>query len=213
MGVYIFRSSVLEELLMKNRDWVDFGREIIPNSLKTRRVFAHMFADYWEDIGTVRSYFDASMEMTSPNPPFEFHDPKHLFFTHARALPGVVIREVHMSNCIICGGSRIDNGTITNSILGIRSIVKSGVNLNRCIVLGAEYYDEQRLRRGQIPIGIGENTKIENAIIDHNARIGKNVVIRGHDKMPDFECPQYVVRDGIVVVFKNATVPDGTVIG
>jgi len=213
MGVYIFNADVLENLVETHPEWDDFGRELLPNALKTHKVVAHMFYGFWEDIGSVRSFFDVSMALTSDTSPFDLHDPEHPVYTHARALPGVMATDVHFKNCIVCGGSRLGKATISNSIIGIRSIVQSGVEIDRSIILGAEYFETEASQGGRIPIGVGAKSKISNAIIDHNARIGKNVVIRGSRKLKDFEDQNYVVRDGIVIVLKNAVIPDGTVIG
>lgn len=212
MGIYAFRARVLEELLLANPEWIDFGKQLIPNALKTHKVCAHMFSGFWEDIGTVRSYFDVSMVMTSPNPPFELHDPDHQIYTHARALPGVRIHDARIKNAIICSGSRIDRATISEAIVGIRSIVNEGAVIERSIVLGADYF-ETPAPRMRHPIGIGAGSRIRQAIIDHNARIGKKVIIRGSDALKDCEGEGYSIRDGIVVVHKDAVIRDGTVIG
>ncbi len=212
MGIYAFKADVLEELLFKNENWVDFGKEILPSALKSHIVQAHMFYGYWEDIGTVRSYFDASMAMTGPNPPFEFHDPNNVIYTHTRILPGVRIFDAVTKNAIICSGTRIQRATISDAIIGIRSIVRAGAVIKRSVVLGADYFEESNEQRKH-PIGIGKNTQITQAIIDHNARIGKNVVIRGSDRLRDRDGDGYVIRDGIIVVLKDAVIPDGARIG
>lgn len=213
MGVYVFRAEVLEGLLEKHPEWDDFGKEVIPNSLKSHKVYAHMFAGFWEDIGSVRSYFDVSMEMISNTPPFNLHDPEHPIFTHLRALPGVKVEDARVSNSIVCGGSQIARAKVSESIIGIRSIIQSGVEMKRCIMLGAEYYEGERGAKLDIPIGVGPESKVSEAIIDHNARIGRGVVIRGSKKLKDYDGDGYVIRDGIVVVFKNAVIPDGARIG
>ncbi len=212
MGIYAFRAEVLEELLLRNPEWIDFGKQLIPNALKTHHVYAHMFSGFWEDIGTVRSYFDVSMAMTTPNPPFELHDPDHQIYTHARALPGVRIHDARIKNAIVCSGSRIHRATISDAIVGIRSIVNEGAVIERSIVLGADYF-ETETSRGEHPIGIGAGARIRQAIIDHNARIGRKVIIRGSDRLKDCEGEGYSIRDGIVVVHKDAVIPDGAVIG
>ena len=212
MGVYAFKAEVLEELAASHPEWNDFGKELIPNSLRSHRVTAHMFNGFWEDIGTVRSYFDVSMEMTSPNPPFDFRDQNHVIFTHKRDLPGVQIHDARIKNTIICGGSLIEEAAITDSIIGVRSIIRKGARIQRSIICGNEAY-EMTLPRTGIPQGIGQNARISEAIIDHSARIGKNVVIRGSKKLKDYDGDGYAIRDGIVVVMKNAVIPDGTVIG
>jgi glucose-1-phosphate adenylyltransferase len=210
MGVYIFTANVLESLLESHPDWIDFGREIIPNALRTHRVYAHLFSGFWEDIGTVRAYFEVSMAMTQPNPPFQFHDDEYLIYTHARSLPGVYLENATIRHSIICEGSRITRAHIDSSIIGIRGVVHEDAHVERSIVLGAEYFESEGKGLYRIPLGVGPKSSIRNAIIDHNARIGRNVVIHGSKRLPDHEGDGYVVRDGIVVVLKNAVIPDGT---
>ena len=210
MGVYAFKAEVLEELLVRNPSWVDFGKEIIPGALKTHRVFAHMFSGFWEDIGTVRSYFDVSMAMTSPDPPFDLHDPDHMIYTHARMLPGVRMVDAKVRHSILCSGSQIERAVIRNSIIGIRSRIRPGAVIERAIVLGSDYFEAEPPEEVGVAIGIGRNARISQAIIDHNARIGDNVVIRGSDRMKDYDGDGYAIRDGIVVVFKDAVIPSGT---
>lgn len=213
MGVYAFKAEVLESLIGDHPEWIDFGKELIPNSLASHRVTAHMFNGFWEDIGTVRSYFDVSMEMTSPTPPFDFRDEENIIYTHKRDLPGVQIHNAKISRAIICGGSVIQDAAIREAIIGIRSVIRKGARIQRSIILGNERFEMDDDPRNAIPLGVGQNSRISEAIVDHNACIGKNVVIRGSKKLKDFECDQYAIRDGIVVVKKNAIIPDGTVIG
>ena len=213
MGVYVFNKTVLERLLMDHVEWVDFGREMIPNSLGTHQVYAHMFDGFWEDIGTVRSYFDVSMAMTTENAPFKLNDQQNQIYTHARALPGVRISDAHIKNAIICEGSRVTKAQISNSIVGIRSIIHPGAVLDHSIILGAESFEGDEAGDGRPKLGIGEKTKIISAIVDHNARIGKGVTIRGSKRLKDYDGDGYAIRDGIVVVYKNAVIPDGSVIG
>lgn len=213
MGVYVFNKAVLERLLMEHVEWVDFGKEIIPNSLGSHQVYAHMFDGFWEDIGTVRSYFDVSMAMTTESAPFKLNDEHNQIYTHARALPGVRISDAHIKNAIICEGSRVTKAQISNSIVGIRSIIHPGAVLDHSIILGAESFEDHHDGDGRPQLGIGEKTKIISAIVDHNARIGKGVTIRGSKRLKDHDGDGYAIRDGIVVVFKNAVIPDGSVIG
>jgi glucose-1-phosphate adenylyltransferase len=153
------------------------------------------------------------MAMTKENPPFEFHDEEHQIYTNARSLPGVRIGEAEIKNAIICEGSQISKATVTNSIVGVRGIVHPGARLDRSVMLGAESFESERKRDGRPPMGIGQNAQVSQAIIDHNARIGKNVVIKGGDKLKDYDGDGYAIRDGIVVVYKNAIIKDGTQIG
>ena len=213
MGVYAFKAEVLEELLLKNPEWIDFGKELIPGALGSHQVAAHMFGGFWEDIGTVRSYYDISIAMTKPDPPFEFHDPYYPIFTHTRPLPGAQVQEGRVKNAILCSGCRVQKARIQDSIVGIRSIVQPGAEILNTVILGADYYETDERRRGKVRMGIGENTRINRAIIDHNARIGKNCVIRGSKRMKDRDEEGYSIRGGIVVVHKGAVIPDGTTIG
>lgn len=212
MGIYVFKAEVLSDILLSHPEWVDFGKEFLPHALKTHKIFAHMFYGFWEDIGTVRSYFDVSMAMASANPPFQFHDPNNVIYTHARMLPGVRIDRCTTKNSILCSGTRIERAIIEDSIIGIRSIVRPGVEIKKSVVLGADYFEEADAGLTN-PIGIGRNTKITRAIIDHNARIGDNVVIRGSKRLKDIDGDGFAIRDGIVVVLKDAVIPKGARIG
>ncbi|HPX86124.1 MAG TPA: glucose-1-phosphate adenylyltransferase [Candidatus Hydrogenedentes bacterium] len=212
MGIYVFKAHVLADLLLSHPEWVDFGKELLPNSLKSHKVFAHMFYGFWEDIGTVRSYFDVSMAMVSSRPPFQFHDPNNVIYTHARMLPGVRIDRSTTINAILCSGTRIEQALIEDSIIGIRSIVRPGAVIKNSVVLGADYFEEAGSTLKN-PIGIGRNTQISRAIIDHNARIGDNVVIRGSKRLKDTDGDGFAIRDGIVVVLKDAVIPKGAQIG
>lgn len=217
MGVYVFRRQVLEDILVHKQDWVDFGQHVIPRSLRSRRVFAHLFSGFWEDIGTVRSYYEANLSLVTQNPPFQFYDPHQVIYTRARHLPGSRLRGAVVNDSIVCEGSRITGATIVNSIIGIRSIVQRGAQIERSIIMGADYYESdnpaQAPTDSTIPVGIGQNSRISGAIIDKNARIGRGVVIRGSRKLRDTAGPGYAIRDGIVIVLKNTAIPDGTQIG
>ncbi len=218
MGIYLFRAEVLEEILEREHDWIDFGHDVIPKSLGHRRVFAHLYDGFWEDIGTVRSYYEVSLNMVKPNPPFNFHDAMHPIYSRPRFLPGSQIMNAELENVVICEGCRIDKARITDSIVGIRTIIHRGATLDRCILMGADYFEEEhrgpRPPKGpQIPIGIGENSNISCAIVDKNARIGRNVVIKGSPEMQEYTGDGFAVRDGIVIVLKSAVIPDGTRIG
>jgi len=210
MGVYVFRAEVLEHILATRLDWDDFGKHIIPGALKNHRVFAHLFNGFWEDIGTVRSYYEVHMQMAGPNPPLELFDPRDIIYTHPRYLPGSRLQDAHIKDAIICEGCRIAKSTIANSIVGIRSVVGSGSTIQRSVIMGMDFLAHEGNRQTPVPFGIGKNTTISGAIIDKNACIGDNVVIRGSRKLKDRDCDGYAIRDGIVVVFKNAVIPHGT---
>lgn len=213
MGVYIFRWEVLEEILTQEESWIDFGKDVIPKSLRTRRVYAHPFTGFWEDIGTVRSYYDVSLSMASADPPFELYDPHHPIFTRPRYLPGSRLNETLAKDTIICEGCDIEKASITSAIIGIRTIIHPGVKVSKSIIMGADYYDEPGCGDAKIPLGIGAGTSISGAIVDKNARIGRNCVIRGSQRLRDAVGDGWAIRDGLVVVTKNAVIPDGSRIG
>lgn len=212
MGVYLFKAEVLDHILRTKKEWVDFGSHVIPQSLARRKVYAHPFVGFWEDIGTVRSYYEVSISLTSPNPPFEFYDTRHLIFTNVRYLPGARIQGAVVKDSIICEGSRLVGATVSESIVGIRTNISRGATVERSIIMGADYY-ESDIKPDGIPMGIGPGSRISGAIVDKNARIGKNVTIRGSRRLRDKTGKGWAIRDGIVIVMKNAEIPDGTVIG
>ena len=213
MGIYAFKAKVLESQLLGHPEWIDFGKELLPNSLKTHSVYAHLFNEFWEDIGTVRSYFDISIAMTKPNPPFHLYDPAKPIFTHTRPLPGAQVFDAKVKNTILCAGARIDSAELEDSVVGIRSIIQPGARIKESIILGADYFETDKELGRLNPIGIGEKTRISRTIVDRNARIGKGCVIRGSDSLSDYNGEGFSIRDGLVVVHKNAVIPDGTKIG
>lgn len=215
MGIYLFNKEVLKEALM-NRDLIDFGKHVIPDLINKKKVYAYYFDGYWRDVGTIKSFYDANMELTYLIPPFDFYDEESQIYTRARFLPGSKINSCVVESSILCEGSIITDSEIRNSVIGLRSIVNSGSKIFGSIIMGADYYEDEkdRCKLGKVvpAIGIGRGSLIKNAIIDKNARIGCNVRIvneRGLDRYDD-DC--YSIRDGIVVVHKNAVIPDDTVI-
>jgi glucose-1-phosphate adenylyltransferase len=180
-------------------------------------VYALPFQGYWEDIGTISSFYQANMALTQKDPPFDFYDPKKPIYTRSRFLPPSWIENCRMKRTVVADGCRIFGAEIEESIIGLRSMVYPGARLRQVVMMGADYYeDEADIARGSDkglpPIGIGGGTWIERAIIDKNARIGHGVRIRSHEGEPDSEGENYVIRDGIVVIPKNAVIPDGTMI-
>jgi glucose-1-phosphate adenylyltransferase len=215
MGIYVFSRDVVRNLL--DNTLADFGKHIIPSAIETHRVFAHVFQGYWEDIGTIRSFFDANLDVTSELPRFNFFDMAAPIFTRPRFLPGSKINGAHIDHAVISDGCILNHARISNSIVGVRSIVGAGTELNRVVLLGCDYYESHESIRsneaaGRPRIGIGTNTRIENAIIDKNARIGNNVVITPAGKPENADHPLYYIRDGIVIIPKSGVVPHGTVI-
>lgn len=210
MGVYVFRAEVMEEILETRPEWIDFGKHIIPLSLRQRNVFAYPFSGFWEDIGTVRSYYEVHMQMAGPNPPLELFTPRNVIYTHPRYLPGARFEDVRIQNSIICEGCRIQRAEIVNSVVGIRSVIGKNTTIRRSIIMGADFLVPESEEGRETSPGIGPGSHIENAIVDKNARIGSRVFIRGSRKLPDMENHHFAVRDGIVCVLKNAVIPHGT---
>ena len=215
MGIYVFNRDVLLKLL--DNSLTDFGKHIIPGAIETHRVFSHVFQGYWEDIGTIRAFFEANIDITSELPRFNFFDMTAPIFSRPRWLPASKINGAQIDHAIISDGCIITHANIHQSIIGIRSIISPGSHLHRTIVLGSDYYEskgsiDENEARGHPRIGIGANTRVEEAIIDKNARIGNDVVISPKGKPENVDHPMYYVRDGIVIIPKNAVVPHGTVI-
>jgi glucose-1-phosphate adenylyltransferase len=213
MGIYMFNTEVLIGLL-ENAAYDDFGGQIIPNALGTHKVFGYSFEGYWEDIGTIRSFYETNLRLTRPNAPFNFHDPERPIYTHARFLPGSVIDGATLNNVLLAEGSQIHKAEIHESIVGLRSMISDGVYMSRTIMMGADYYDlPEATLPGNIPLGIGPNCHIEGAILDKNVRIGEGVVIKPFPPGTDLDGSNWIVQDGIVVIPKSAVLFPGTYIG
>ena len=214
MGIYLFNKDVLREVLEDKND-IDFGKHIIPKSIKSKRVYAHYFDGYWRDVGTIRSFYETNLELTQLIPPFDFYDETARIYTRPRYLPGSKINSCVVESSIISEGSIITDAEIRNSIIGVRSIVNSGSKIYNSIIMGADYYDDVKDRcnvENKPLIGIGRGSIIKNAIIDKNAKIGCNVMITNERGIKDMDDEYYSIRDGIVVVHKDATIPDNTII-
>jgi glucose-1-phosphate adenylyltransferase len=215
MGIYVFNRRVLIKAL--DNTLADFGRHIIPSAIETFKVCSHVFQGYWEDIGTIRAFFEASLDLTSDLPRFNFFDMAAPIFTRPRFLPASKINGAQIDHAVISDGCIISHADIHQCILGIRSIVSPDSHLHRTIVMGSDYYETaasiaENAAEGRPRIGIGSHTRIENAIVDKNARIGSHVVITPAGKPENVDHAQYYIRDGIVIIPKNGIVPDGTVI-
>jgi glucose-1-phosphate adenylyltransferase len=208
MGVYLFRKDVLLEVL--ENELPDFGQDLIPEAVRTRHVRAHLFEGYWRDIGTIRAFYDAHMDLLSPTPPFDLHDPEWPFYTHPRYLPGARISGSRFNRVILAEGSSIDDSTIEESVVGVRAVMRRAT-VRRCLIMGADPHPPEA-PTGAPPIGIGEGSLLQEAIVDKNARIGRNVRLVNKKGHRDAEGSGWVIREGIVVVPKNAVVPDGTTI-
>ena len=209
MGIYMFKTKVLNDLLNYHLRHDDFGGEIIPEAIHSHIVHGFDFEGYWEDIGTIRSFYETNLQLTSPNPPFNFYDPHSPIYTHARFLPGSIVENSKLEDVLIAEGCQIRRAEITHSIVGIRSQIAEGTVIKDSILMGADYYNVEK-PRGNLPIGIGKNCHIESAILDKNVRLGDDVVIRPFPNHKDIDSNLYFVRDGIVVIAKDTEIPSGT---
>ncbi len=202
MGIYLFNTSALVELLTRHRERDDFGGEIIPQAIHSHRVCGFDFDGYWRDIGTIRSFYDTNLELTLPNAPFNFYDPQLPIYTHARYLPGTIVEDSRLTDVLLAEGCRIEKAEITHSVIGLRSQIAAGTRIRDSVLLGADEYDER--------IGIGPACDIEGAILDKNVHLGQGVVIRPFPRGTDLDGENWFVRDGIVVIPKNAEIAAGT---
>lgn len=215
MGIYVFHGRVIREALMKNPDQADFGKEIIPGMLGKKALHSYIFDDYWEDIGTVKAFFDANLMLADDKPDFDLFDDANPIYTRARHLPPSSIVDCTLDRTLNAGGCRLRGASLKRCLVGVRSMINKGTRLENVFMMGADYFDEEQRRERlgtTIPLGIGENCDIRNAIIDKNARIGNNVRLSPEGKPDKFEQDGVYVRDGVLVVLKGAIIPDGTVI-
>jgi glucose-1-phosphate adenylyltransferase len=219
MGIYVFKYDRLERFLAEDQKWLDFGREVIPAGIKSGHVQAHMFDGYWEDIGTIGAFYRANLDLTSKIPKFNMFDAEAPVYTRARYLPPSKIEGTHIDDSIVSEGCIINGAKITNCVVGLRSRISKGVQIDASFMMGADYYqtfdDMRKDQSNGIPrVGIGEGSIVRRAIIDKNARIGSNTRLLNEDGVieADSEDKSYYIRDGIIIVTKNATIRDGTVI-
>ena len=214
MGIYFFNTNLLVDIL-KNTDDTDFGGEIIPKAIETNKVFAYPFEGYWEDIGTIRSFYDTNLNLTRPDAPFKFTDARKPIYTRPRFLPSSLIENAELNNVLLGDGGFIQGASISNSIVGIRSQISKNTEIISTVMMGADYYDKESLRAsyGGIPIGVGPHCRIEGAILDKNVRIGEGVEISAFPPGTEFDHEAYSVVDGIVVVPKRSVLMPGTKIG
>jgi glucose-1-phosphate adenylyltransferase len=208
MGIYVFNREVLVQCL--NNDLVDFGKHIIPQSIKDRHVSAYIFNGYWEDIGTIRAFYEANLDLTDIVPAYSFFDTEAPIYTHPRFLPGSKVNGATLRQAIISDGCIISDAHLERCVIGVRSIIHSGATIRNSIVMGADYFEQDAPEVPGTPrIGIGRNCVIDRAIIDKNARIADGVVITPEGKPLDHDGGNYFIRDGIVIVPKNAVIPPG----
>ncbi len=213
MGVYVFSREVLLEILNQDQS-KDFGREVIPAALGRHNVKAYLFRGYWADVGTVRSFYDANVMLTQPGAPFQFYDADRPIYTHPRFLPGARLTDCTVRDTIIAEGCTIERATIAQSVVGIRASIKAGCTIRRSVLLGADYYAADGVAPA-IPgpsLGIGRDVVLDRVIVDKNARIGDGVRLTNEQGLDHADGDGYYIRDGIVVVPKDATVQAGTVV-
>ena len=214
MGIYLFNTQVLVDLLTYHPSMDDFGGDIIPEAINSHNVHGYDFDGYWEDIGTIRSFYETNLRLATPDSPFEMHNASGPIFTRARFLPGSTIDGATMENVLMADGCRIGQAIIRDSVIGLRSVIADGVKISESIIMGADYYTVQRDEpQPDTPIGIGEGCKIKGAIIDKNARLGQGVVIKPFPPGTELDGENFYVRDGIVVIPKNTILQEKTYIG
>jgi glucose-1-phosphate adenylyltransferase len=214
MGIYVFSRDVLLETLERHGG-TDFGKEIIPAALGTHRVKAYLYRGYWADVGTIPSFYDANIMLTRPGAPFRFYDPRRPIFTHPRFLPGARFNNCTVDNAIVVEGGFLDQCRVEESIVGVRMHVGRGSHIRRSVLLGADYYESEEeapARGNRPPLGIGRDVVLDGVIVDKNARIGDGVRLTSRPEMANADGPGYVVRDGIIIVPKDSTVPAGTIV-
>lgn len=213
MGIYLFNSEVLYKLL-ENEASEDFGHDVIPEAMQHYHVNGYTFNGYWEDIGTIRSFYEANIGLAQPDPRFSFYDSIHPVYTRPRFLPGSQISKVTLDRVLLAEGCSIEGKLVRNSVLGIRSMIGVDVVIEDTIMMGCDYYEakSRAWEMSDIPLGIGDGSHIQGAIIDKNARIGKDVRIEAFPPGTEMETDQFHVHDGIVVIPKNAILPDGMII-
>ena len=210
MGIYIFKMSVLKSLLEENKE-SDFGKHIIPGSIKLKRVFSHIFNGYWEDIGTIRSFWSANLGLTEPLPKFSFYDADNLIYTRMRYLPPSKINSCELIQSLISDGCILSGQRIWRSVIGLRSVVGEGSVIEESILMGADFYQHNKESHSTgIELGIGENCIIKKTILDKNVRIGDGVTITPDNKPDNLDDQLYCIRDGIVIIPKNTVIPSGT---
>jgi len=205
MGIYIFNKEALAEVL--KIEGHDFGKNIIPHSIETLKTTAFRFQGYWEDIGSIRTFFESSIALTKENPDFSFYNKENPIYTRQRFLPGSEIRGAKIDHSIISEGCKIGNAQLKDSIIGIRSIIGDGVKLDRTYFMGADLYDDDDSDI-IIPMGVGENSTLLNVIADKNVRIGKNVHLINKDGLKEYRSETVIIKEGIIIIPKNVTIPD-----
>jgi len=210
MGIYMFKAQVLVDLLTTYPDHDDFGSDVIPNAIRTHSVYGYNFGGYWRDIGTIRSFYEANLELTRADAPFNFFDTERPIYTNPLTLPAASVHDSILKDVQLADGCVIARSKITHSIIGIRSRIGPGTSIKDSVVMGADYYTTPGFRENDVPVGIGPNCNIEGAILDKNVRIGEGVVIKPFQRGTEIDAGTWVVQDGIVVIPKDTTILPNT---
>lgn len=209
MGIYLFNREALARCLENNFE--DFGKNVIPSAIESMSVGAHVFQGYWEDIGTIRSFFEANLALAEIEPPFSFYRPGATVYSRPRFLPASKLNSAKVHRAVVSDGCIITEATIDRCVIGIRSIIENGAVLRNAVVMGADFYESETAPPpGAPPLGIGRNTTVTDAIVDKNARIGENVTISPEGKPGEMDGENFFIRDGVIIIPKNAVIPDGT---
>ncbi len=217
MGIYVFRHGVLQKLLDGSPEAHDFGKQIIPAAIDKLRVASYPFPGYWSDIGTIRSFYEANLMLTSDHPDFDMFSARMPLYSNARMLSPAKMQSARIDHSIIAEASAIENAEVSHSVIGLRTLIGDRAVVRKSIVMGADYYawtrpEDREIVAGPESPGIGSGAHVENAIIDKNVSIGEGCVITNHLGVQEVDEENYYIRDGIVVIPKDVTIPDGTVI-
>ncbi|MEM7246160.1 MAG: glucose-1-phosphate adenylyltransferase [Acidobacteriota bacterium] len=217
MGIYVFDREALFGLLSEHSEMVDFGKDIIPLAISERPVFSHAYSGYWTDIGTIKSFFAANLELTDPLPRLDLYDAENPIYTHPRMLPPAKLQRCSIDGSVVTPGCILEGCEVRRSVIGVRTVIGEGANLDECVIMGAAAHESSAARKrneqvGLPDIGIGAGSRLKQVIVDRNARIGRDVVIEGNPDRPDEDGEDFHVRDGIIVIPKDAVIPDGAVV-
>ncbi|MEW5982217.1 MAG: glucose-1-phosphate adenylyltransferase [Acidobacteriota bacterium] len=213
MGIYVFSREVLLDILGEHQS-IDFGREIIPASLRSHKVNAYLYSGYWADVGTIQSFYESNILLTQDRPPFRFYDPRQPIFTRPRFLAASRLIDAKVDHAMIAEGTYINRCTIEHSIVGIRTRIDERARVTRSVLLGADYYEEdaEDAGRSDILLGVGQDSVLDRVILDKNARIGRGVRLVNDRGVDHEDGPFYAIRNGIIVIPKGAIVPDGAIV-
>ena len=209
MGIYVFQAKALKAVLSGRE--ADFGKEVIPKAIDRHKVYGYVFNGYWRDIGTIGAFYHANIELTHQSPAFRFFQPGSVIFTRSRFLPPTKIFGAAIKDVLIADGCILENSKIEGSVIGLRSVVQKGSHIRDSVIMGNDFYEMEK-PRSKVPVGIGKNCKIRNCILDKNVRIGNGVTIANVRKVEEEDGENYHIRDGVVIIPKGVTIPDGTVI-